>query len=395
MSTKFSFLHLPIQNLSFLMAMMIYAVFGSPTPDIFGFSEVFIALFLVVAVGFSDVKNVSIVALGYGLTLPVIIGIVAGNSVSDLIRDIIPFLFLCLPLFLGWMTKAHPRLVIIAVTSVGLIFSLRTVYAYRDILWVPSLWGQGPPADLLYLANSPEVLFSCLICIGFGGKMMMKKGRQLKGFILILLSIIPLIAMALMTQRAGIGAVIIFVTLCLLGLMYYRPKLAVYFLGAITVSLFLLWPFIGIVFQSLWQKTELVGLNSRAEEWSAVMHLLSQNPFALFFGFGWGGHFENPAVGGLNVNYTHSLMSSLLLKTGVIGTTFILLGCFTGVVRAGFTFLKERAERDYVLMGAVIFPFIISVFLYASYKSLGFGLILLVFSIFLNRKLEKNNQAVS
>lgn len=394
MSTKFSFLHLPIQNLCFLMAMMIYAVFGSPTPDLFGVSEVLIALFLVMAIGFSDVKNVSIVALGYGLTLPVIIGIVAGNSISDLIRDIIPFIFLYLPLFLGWMTKTHPRLVIIAVTSIGFIFSLRTVYAYRDILWVPSLWGQGPPADLLYLANSPEVLFSCLICIGVGGKMMMERGRQLKGFILILLSFIPLIAMALMTQRAGIGAVIIFVTLCLFGLIYTRPKLAVYFLGAITVSLFSLWPFIGIVFQSLWQKTELVGLNSRAEEWSAVMHLLAQNPFALFFGFGWGGHFENPAVGGLNVNYTHSLISSLLLKTGIIGTVFILLGCFTGVVKAGFSFLKERAERDYVLMGAVIFPFIISVFLYASYKSLGFGLILLVFSIFLNRKLEKNNQAV-
>ncbi len=58
-------------------------------------------------------------------------------------------------------------------------------------------------------------------------------------------------------------------------------------------------------------------------------------------------------------------------------------------------FWYKKLWRDFILLGAVIFPFIISVFLYASYKSLGFGLILLIFSVFSNRKLEKNNQAVS
>ena len=333
--------------------------------------------------------------MGYGLTLPILIGLVVGHSAKDLVRDIIPFVFLFMPLFLGWITNIRPKIVIGSVALIGIIFSLRTFYVYRDILFMPSLWGQGPPTDLLYLANSPEVLFSCLVCLGYGGKMMVERASRLKGFMLILISFIPLVAMALMMQRAGIGAVIIYILLALIFLLYTRPKIPIYFMIGICAMLALGWPYIGIVFQTLWQKTELVGLNARAEEWRAVMQILSQNPVALFLGIGWGGQFENPAVGGLTVNYTHSLISSLLLKTGILGTLIILLGCFSPVVKGGIAFLTDRFSRDFILMGAVIFPFMISVFLYASYKSLGFGLILLVFSIFLNRKLEKNDKAVS
>ena len=64
-----------------------------------------------------------------------------------------------------------------------------------------------------------------------------------------------------------------------------------------------------------------------------------------------------------------------------------------------FYAIKTRISRftmeDMVLFLAVIPPFLISATLYASYKSLGFGLILLIFFIFSLRNLEKKQQAVS
>jgi hypothetical protein len=281
------------------------------------------------------------------------------------------------------------------ISFVGFVFSIRTIFSYKSVLFSPDLWGQGPPVDLLYLANSPEVLWAALISIGYGVILMIEKNHFLKGFWLIALSLIPITAMVLMTQRAGIGAVCIYSIILLASLIYLRPKIGLIFLCGMVLFGFVLWPTIETIFEILLLKTELVGFNSRAQEWHAVFDILSQNWTALLFGIGWGGHFENPAVGGISVNYTHSLISALLLKTGVIGSILILFGCFTPILKAVYHSMKTAIIREYIILGAAIFPFIISVFLYASYKSLGFGLILLVFALFSHRKLEKNIQIVS
>jgi hypothetical protein len=384
-----------LQIISFSLAILIYGMFGSPTPDDFRFTEILILLLLGIAVRVSYVQRFHFLFLGYGVSVPMIVGIIAGCSLNDIIRDIIPFLFLFLPLYFGWIGNSRPILVLSIVTCVGFIFSIRTIISYQSILFTPSLWGQGAPVDLLYLANSPEVLWAALISIGYGAFLMINKNKMIKGLGIIALSFIPLVAMALMTQRAGIGAVCVYSIILSASLIYLRPKIGLIFLCGMVGFGFFLWPVIEILFQILWQKTELVGLNSRAQEWQAVFNILSQNWMALLFGIGWGGHLENPAVGGISVNYTHSLISSLLLKTGVVGSIIILFGCFTPVAKAVCESMKGVSMREYIILGAVIFPFIISVFLYASYKSLGFGLILLVFALFLHRKLEKNDEVVS
>src|SRR5690606_18183814 len=68
---------------------------------------------------------------------------------------------------------------------------------------------------------------------------------------------------------------------------------------------------------AIYRKTSEVGLNMRGQELEAVFTMLSADPLRFFFGTGWGGVFSSPAVGMRNVNYTHSLLSTMFLKGGV------------------------------------------------------------------------------
>ncbi|OFW90161.1 MAG: hypothetical protein A3B66_03720 [Alphaproteobacteria bacterium RIFCSPHIGHO2_02_FULL_46_13] len=385
-----------VQSYCLCLAMIVYGVFSSPTPDTIGLPEIVVAILLSLSFRLIFESNTifSWAVLGYGLSIPTLVAMINGNVPSDIIRDIVPFFYLMMSIFLGWVALTYPQRFLICLAGIGIMFSVRTIFAYQQILLTPALWGQGPPADLLYLANSPEVLFSALYCIAEGGRNMMRGDRWLKGILIAMLSILPIIAMALMTQRAGVGAVMIYILIAVCLITYHRPKWGMIFGLLLLAAGVVVWPVFEPVLFLLRQKTEIVGLNARTQEWSAVLTILSDGWGNLLFGEGWGGRIENPAVGGLNVNYTHSLVSSLLLKTGLVGAVAILTACLWPVFRALKGQLAQKPRFDLAILGAALFPLLISVFLYASYKSLGFGLILLVFFIFPIRKLEKNTQSV-
>lgn len=183
--------------------------------------------------------------------------------------------------------------------------------------------------------------------------------------------------------------------MALAALIYRRPQAGMILILISLAIVATLTPIFGVAFETIWKKTEMVGLNARSEEWGAVFDVLSQDWGSMLFGEGWGGRLDNPAVGGLNVNYTHSLVSSLLLKTGVVGALVILIGCLYPVLMALRSVWHNRNAYDWLIIGAALLPLLISIFIYASYKSLGFGLILLVFFIFPMRKLERNDKSVS
>lgn len=386
----------PKAPLAFCAALLLYAVFGSPTPDHLGWGEVCMALLLAVSVCLTATDavyaRIAVFALVYGASVPVVTAMIYGHETPSVLRDIVPFLCLFMPLFWGATCRAQPRYVLGCVTSVGLIFSLRTLFLYRDILLTPALWGQGAPRDLLYLANSPEVLFSALICLGIGGHFLIQAVHRRIGVLLLCLAVLPLVAMALMMQRAGIGVVVLSALGGFAIALYHTPKRAIFLAVPVALLIGAGWPVVTTIIEDMMSKTALVGSNSRLQEWGAVWQIVSADAGSFLFGKGWGAHLENPAVGGLSVNYTHSLLSSLLLKTGVIGSFVILVGSLVLVLRP--VFAKPKDTFSGLVLWAAFCPFVISVLLYASYKSLGFGLILLVFYVFSDRNLEKNNQVM-
>jgi len=372
------------QAVSFALALVLYALTGSPTPDHIGVTEILTGALLLISVSVPVITSMPVPAallVIYGFSVPLIVGVASGHAGGAVVRDLIPFGFLLMPLlfratpFLPWL-----------VAGVGMAFAVRSLIPYKDTFQHPHLWLGQPPADLLYLANSPEVLFTALFLLGSGLLLVWNRRSLAGGLALTLAAAFPMMAMAVMMQRAGIGCVILAGMVWAAIAFWVRPGRTLLTAAAVCCLLLPFIPLIEALLGTLVLKTELVGLNSRAQEWGRVIELVSQSPWTLLFGLGWGLTFENPAVGNIEVNYTHSLISAMLLKTGLAGVGLMLLYLWILVKQS-----VPQLFRRPILVLALLCPLGIGLLFYASYKSLGFGLILLLLAnpVFY-RKLEKN-----
>lgn len=386
-------------------ACVAYAILGSPTPDNPGFIEAFLLFLLALSAGVGNIydfivrldgnrlwKSAGQVFLIYGLSLPLLIGAMAGHGVGAILRDIAPFLCLFLPLFGLLVIRARPgyfRTILIGIILIGLMFGLRSLVMRFDVSCGFDAWCAND--ELLYLENMPTVLFSCLFLLGSAIACLVKKpgisGMVIFAF-LVSLALIPLASMIFTLQRASIGAFFVYIICVYVYLFYKTPFRALYALAFGALAFCAVGISFGGVSSLLWEKTRNVGLNMRPQEMAAVWEVVRSNPAALLFGIGWGGHFLSPAVGGLDVNFTHNFFSSMLLKCGLVG----VLLC--SVYIAG---LLERLVRvigkNPVFGLALAAPILIDLTLYASFKSLDFGLVLLMIpaSLIYFRQFESSN----
>lgn len=189
-------------------------------------------------------------------------------------------------------------------------------------------------------------------------------------------------AMLVDVQRAPIAA--LFISLCLFFLITFigKPRCVIFPTLIVVICMVMFLPVIESSMHAIIHKTSLVGFNMRFQELFAVWGAVNQNPFTLLFGLGWAAEYESPAVGGLNVTFTHSLLSYMLLKTGIVG--LVLTALYLVV------FLRKNITifcHDRVVGIAILWAFIIPIFLYASYKSLDYGLLLtLLMSLSMKQK---------
>ncbi len=367
-----------------LTAILLYGSFGSPTPDIPGMVELLIAVLLVLAAGPAGIMDAFCLSkkepfwsgagkllLIYGFGFTLVTAALFAAPPSLILRDFIPFLFMLFPLFFSPLLKenpnsTHPLLITVIISA--LIFSLRSLVNYFPFLI--------PPDELYYLANVPGVLLSAALLIALPSYRFIKS-PNLKNLIILAialgLALLPIAAMAATLQRASLGFLALYlIGLSALGFCRYPIRL-----GGIAILIILAaLPFIPILsslFEALSHKTSLYGLNMRFQEFSAVWNEVSKTPATLLFGQGWGASFESPAVAGIRVHYTHSLLSAMILKTGLIGLSLSLAYLY-GIGRILLSHIRTSPLLAMALSG----PFIINIFLYASYKSLDFGLLLLL-----------------
>lgn len=376
-----------------LAALGVYALRGSPTPDNPGWPELLTGSLLLMVVGVSGARhavNISLFTHGrlwqswgkilllYGLSVPLLMAAIQGSDAGQILRDVLPFLFLLLPVFLIDHFEARPRhasYLLVAVIILGFVFALRSLLPFYPFSLLNA--GLFPASEeLFYFANAPTVLFAALILLGLSGQKIMKASHS-QGMSaaagLFVLGLIPLLAMAASSQRATMGAVLLYVVLLSLVAVWKKPAKAVKLLIVLSLVFWAVFPALAEVADILSRKTSLVGLNMRTQEALAVWDAVSGNPGYLLFGLGWGGSFHSPAVGGLSVNFTHSLLTSMLLKTGLVGLVLASLYLFSLVNLSG-----RLLFRHPVLALALAAPVLIDIFLYASFKSLDFGLILLL-----------------
>ncbi len=377
---------LPAFALFLIFAVLIYALFGSPTPDHPGWVEAVVGALMILSIGsagflkalsFKRPKGFYLNGLYLffiaGLIVPSFAAIYAGNDPSLIIRDILAFMFLGLPLFLSARLKSYPDAA--HIFSYVLIFTGLS-FCFRTLLPVFNIW--IPQGELLYLSNSPLAIFAAVFLSGLVWSCMLYPStiNTLKGVIATGLVVLVLSAMVLDVQRATIGAVILSFVAFMLASFVETPLRVVIPFALVVVVAILFHPAFETVINAMAHKTATVGLNARIAEAQAVYDQIQQSPVSVLIGQGWGATFSSPAVAGLEVNYTHSLLTTMLLKGG-----FLLFGLCVFVVMAALYQIFLIFQQDRVRSLCLLWALIIPAFLYASHKSLDFGLVLLMVGV--------------
>ncbi len=373
----------------FILAVLIYAVSGSPTPDNPGLIELLIGMLLIIAASPVGIIRSwhkedepapaywgSAVALGaYGFTISLAIALFADHEIIAIIRDLASFIFLLFPLFFLSAIRRNyldGDVLIAGTIIIGIAFALRSLLqALDDGLLV--FLSRDP---LYYLANSPCVLFAA---IWLGAQAIKAAGNPatIKSMLLMALAVLAsgacVMALIITLQRASTGLwvfslAMIFILHFLKAPYRYMGWLVVLICAGVFFSADM-----AAIYGPLMEKTHNVGANMRLQELAAVWAVITASPLSFIFGTGWGAMFASPAVGNMSVNFTHGLLGSILLKTGICGTLLTFL-YIAALVRPMANVLKTAPG----LFFALLCPLFIDIFLYAAFKSLDFGLLLLI-----------------
>ena len=327
--------------------------------------------------------------------------VVAGWPLGDITRDMVPLLFLFLPIIISPMVWRHLRveyLMTLLCLAGGLL-------AWRYLVSTslgPTDWGRFIHGQsLAYLANSPLIAGAAVFgvlqplyrWVGVLDDALSDRrhGRIVRGLVSILLLLSAMMcwmAMASAGQRAPLLLSLVSVSAGLLwlgigfGLRYpltstVQRRLTI-LLVAIVLVAGMVWALDALPAMLLADFTDkflLVGDNARLAEWRVIIGLVGQEVLTLIFGLGWGAHYHSPAVGDYYVGYAHGMLPYLLLKTGLVG--WVAIGLYgVAVVRWCQRGYRLRPRLTLIVLMAMMPPVVSAVLFYTSYKFLGLGLLL-------------------
>lgn len=381
-------------------AILLYAVFGSPTPDKLGAPEIAIALLLGLAITpqalstimrppspyAPDWQGTARMVFLFCAFIPLLSGIMAGHSAALIARDLIALAFLFLPLLYAPLFSSGSQntgqiryniLLALCLVS-GVIFAIRTLADIYHLGLLSFIAGD----KLYYLSNSPLVLMSAIYLAGLAITRRTERIQNAAGFyalsgLTILCAFMPLLAMSLHLQRGSLGLAFLSLIIILCIHIAANPRRALPWIIGISVFCVYSHSAITALLEMLLYKTSHAGLmNMRAEEWLAVWKRISASPLTLMFGAGWGAEYASPAVGSMMVTFTHGFLSHALLKTGLIGTG----ACLYYLMALCRNFIKTSPIGK-PLTCALLAPLLLNLTLYASFKSFDFGLLLLLIAL--------------
>lgn len=364
-------------------ATVLYGFLGTPAPPVLRWIELAVAALLLLAVG---LRRPLLVAVGSALTggpgwaaagmlamswlawVPLLRGVWLGWGAGDIVRDVVPLVFLFLPLVLvpllarggRWTAEALCGALMLA----GLLFALRW---WRQQGWEFGAFGERTLGDgRTYLLNAPAVLVAAIGFPALALRLAGKVGatRWVLAAAAAVAGVVCLAALAGAAHRMALG--IALPALLLIGVAEgRRSPLAAWtaFLAIACVALLFHEAAQGAL-ERLMEKTRLAGANARVEEAEAVLRLVSASLPSLLFGEGWGALLPNPAVGEWRVSYTHSFLTYALLKTGVVG-----LGAFAAWLGALSVPAWRLLRTDPVLALVCLPPLLVPFGLHTSFNN--------------------------
>jgi hypothetical protein len=386
-----------------ILALAVYGVLGMPAPGRFGWREMAVGGGIVLATGIirplmvgtgvmmADPRArlhdvIGTAAFSYLLWVPLLRAVFSGNNDEDIYRDVVPLLFLFLPVLLVPGGPLMHRVLTLGLAAVGVLFALRWWWpglAFRQVGRLAMPEGDG------YLLNSPAVLFAAVLL----PLLALERLERRPGLLSLILAFL-LCGAAAIAGAALAGAVhraaLIMALAVVVGFAAWqarrKPLLALLLLATLAVAAVGTGQLTGTIQQIVW-KTETYGLNERSAEAAAVLDQVGASWSDLLFGQGWGTLMRSPAVGDMWVSYTHSFATYMLLKTGVIGC-LVTLAYVLSMVPALFGLMRADAPMAIALLP----PLGLGLFAHTSFKYLCFGLLL---SILNHEKIVRTKRPAS
>lgn len=386
--------------LSMVAALLLYGGLSVPAPPALRGVELSIGLLILLSIGWKwplavasghalrtptgagwmpsgmEWMPVAVAAFAWLLWVPLLRGAALGWDAVDILRDVVPLLYLFLPVLLVPALRAAGRTAVRALAGgVGIAGLLLALRWWRQADWGFGAIGSRAMADGgAYLLNAPAVLFAAVVLpatalslIGIG----VRFRYWLAAIPCAVGGALCLAALAGAVHRTALGLALL--SLSLIALWWARRQ--AWLALPLLIGLGLAAAVGGDALVGAWQqaaeKTRLTGINARWEEAAAVIEHAVASPWALLFGDGWGARIANPAVGGWRVGYTHTLASYSLLKTGLCG--MVALAAYLGALVRPWCGLLAA---DPPLALAVVPPLAMALCLHTSFKYLDTGVIL-------------------
>ncbi|WP_339714854.1 hypothetical protein [uncultured Kriegella sp.] len=327
-------------------------------------------------------------ALGTIFFWPLIVGLVGGSSVGNIIRDIVPFLYLCFAcLFLirnegrNFFRAIH-RILPWLLAIIGILFSIREVLPFigeilakKGIIWL----------EMHLLIQSSAVTFAmCFLLLK--GCNLIHLGKYFKGFGLLFLSLIPFMGTYLAVMRAPTAFYVLFILLAFYIWPITFVRKAVMSGVAIFIFVIVSGPAtISPYLENLTNKQKNHGNNGKVEEIVQITELTFERPqYVQLLGQGWGSSWASPAVQtelhpGKRISYAHSFIAYSILKFGLSGYLISLLLVILVFYLFASAWVKVKAfSYDGTVLFSSMPPLLIGIFLEPNYKTLDFSITLLI-----------------
>lgn len=230
---------------------------------------------------------------------------------------------------------------------------------------------------LALLAYEPAVLFTASYAPLALLESLLSVRRRAFALIWLLPALLCNYTLALFALRAPM---ILVVTTCLIfavrNIRWQRTRIVYLLAGGAIVTVSGVILFADLIRLTL-VKQHAVGANGKITELLAVLEQAQSSLSAFLLGTGWGGVLSNPIYQSEATRFTHSLLSFLLLKCGLIGLIG-LLGwyaylCSHACSRATAGITAVLNSKIYLAGGSTL---LVGLLLQPTYKMLGFSMVL-------------------
>jgi len=386
-----------IKEFLFFSGIVVYGMFSYPFPQFIGLGEIFFSLILIYCVGGRGVANlfgggfvihrqnnaafyqtVSIIFLIL-ITMPLVKSIVNGWVLGDILRDVVPLIYIFIPLCLLHLNNVKntklTEMLIWGLAIAGVLFSIRY---FIEIRQSPLSVGKTLYLDnLKYYPYEPSVLFSAIFLTLKSIDVLKKISlvNCFKSFVFMVGGLIALSSMAGMLLRAPI---FLYLLSCLIFYCVTVWKIKSIYVKAFLISIVVLMLILlsensSMVFDKLLEKTYVTGVNNKDIELVGVIDVITGSPSTFLAGIGWGGLFLNPVFDD-NVRFTHSIVSFFLLKAGVIGLVLILIY----LIYVFWISIRGLSYKNLAIFLAGWSSLLIGVNFQVTYKCFSFGAIMLL-----------------